>query len=378
MSVLDVKKGSLSCYVLIGVSLLGLVACKKQVKKSARPLPRIPVVEVIKENVTVKNRYPATVQGSDMCTVRSKISAYITAIHVEEGEWVRAGQRLFSLETDALDMQAKAAAASVQEAKIQVSSLKPLVEANVVSGVQLKTAEAKYRQAVRNYENIKAQIAYADVKSPIAGVVGRIPYKKGNLVSPSNALGLTTISDIDSVDVYFSMSEKTFLSFVEEMLGNDVKAKIATMPQVELIMANEQSFGEMGIIKSVSGDINRTTGSLRLKARFPNSHRLVRDGSSGQIIIPKVRMNTMVVPAMSVIEEQGKSYVYRVLPDSTIDKIAVKVGVAANRKIEILNILTEGDKIVALGQKKIKPNMKIIPVDGDMEMVTNAYQTVFK
>ena len=236
-----------------------VLSCKKEEEKKDGPKP-YPVVAVETKNVTGYDEYPASIKGVVNNDVRAKIQGYITQVLVDEGQYVTAGQPLFRLETNMLTENADAAKsgisaaqanvqaskAAVNAAQVEVNKLKPLVEKNIISNIQLQTAIANLakaqaqlsqaiasqQQASANYKSVQANINYSIIKAPISGVVGKLPLKIGSLVGPTDATPLTTISDTRSVFAYFSLNEKEYLDFLEKSYGATIPEKIKNLPMV--------------------------------------------------------------------------------------------------------------------------------------------------
>ncbi|MDX1784353.1 MAG: efflux RND transporter periplasmic adaptor subunit, partial [Aequorivita vladivostokensis] len=214
--------------------------------------PTLPVVSVPTKTVTAYTTYPASIEGIVNSQVNAKISGYITDVLVDEGQKVKKGQTLFRLETQTLSQDAAAARANVNAAQVEVDKLKPLVEKNIISNVQLETAKAKLQQAKSSYNSIAANIDYGNIKSPVDGYVGSINLRKGALVSPSSQVPMTTVSDISKVYAYFSMNEKEYLDFIQNAEGKTIEEKIKKLPKVRLVLANGSLYEEEGTIETIN------------------------------------------------------------------------------------------------------------------------------
>jgi membrane fusion protein (multidrug efflux system) len=371
------KKNHLQPIFTLSVFFLILSCGKKQVEQKAIPVLPYPVVKVIKQDITTYQNFPASIEGKVNSQVRPKVSGYIEEVLVTEGQLVKQGQPLFRLETQSLSQDANAAKANVNAAQVEVDKLKPLVEKNIISNVQLETAKAKLAQTKSAYNSIVANIDYANVKSPVDGVVGTINYRKGALVSAQDQLPLTNVSSIDEVFAYFSMNEKEFISFMAEAKGNTSKEKLEHFPDLKLKLANEQLYDETGKIETITGDINTQTGTITFRAKFNNEKGLLRNGSSGTILIPKTYTDAIVIPAESTFERQGKSFVYKVMGDSLIDK-PISILKDANRLFIVDKGLDVGEIILAKGLNKVSSGSKIKPIEKPLDSIINSFQTVFK
>lgn len=348
---------------------------EKAKAQAAGPAP-YPTVEVEKRSVEQVVSYPAAIEGVVNSQVRAKVSGYIQKVLVDEGEYVRQGQLLFDLETQSLSMDAEAAASRIRLAQVEVDKLEPLVARDIISPVQLETAKANLAQAESNYQSIRANISYSNIRSPIDGVVGTIPYRAGNLVSAQDAVPLTTVSRIDNVYAYFSMNEKDFITFLREREVESLDALAANMPPVQLQLADGSLYEYEGIIETISGSVDPSSGTVRFRATFPNPGGLLRNGSSGTVRLTKKLDNVLVVPAMSTFEQQGETFVYLVVNDSLRAKsIAV---LAETQGLTVLQGLNEGDEILAKGVGKVRPGTRIIPELTAIDSIVQSFDQVFK
>ena len=367
-------------YLGLIISIFILASCQnnKQRQQQDQGAMPYPVVQVPLKTVTGYTSYPVSIEGTITSAVRPKVSGYITAVLVDEGQKVSKGQTLFTIETQALTQDAGAAKANVNVAQVEVDKLRPLVEKEIISKIQLSTAEAKLAQAKANYNSIIANIAYATIKSPINGYAGAIPYREGALVSPADPTPLTTVSVTDEVYAFFSMNEKDYLDFIQNAQGNNLTEKINSFPKVGLELVNGSIYAHDGKIGTVTGQINPSTGTVSFRATFPNPNRLLANGSSGKIRIPKTFENVMVVPESATFEQQGRVYVYKVQGDT----LAVSAPIEVKDRVANLAIVTsginEGDKIVAKGVGKIRNNTPIVPQPMPFDSIANSLNVVFK
>ena len=311
------------------VLILVLAGCGNEGEsqaQTANPQAKpFPVTEVPQRTLTGYTTYPVKIEGIINSEVRAKVSGYITDVLVDEGQEVKKGQLLFKLETQSLNQDAAAAKANVNAAQVEVDKLKPLVEKNIISNVQLETAKAKLQQAQSSYNSVAANIGYANIKSPVDGYVGSIRLREGALVSPTSTQPLTTVSNISKVYAYFSMNETEYLDFLKEYEGEKVQDKINNMPEVELKLANGTTYSEKGKIETINSQVNENTGSISFRAVFDNPSRLLTNGNSGKIVIPKTYENVLIVPQESTFERQGKVLVYKVGANNKVTSSTLEI-----------------------------------------------------
>lgn len=367
--------------LIFGFSLL-LVSCgddkNAQQAQFAQQAPTLPVVSVPTKTVTAFASYPASIEGIVNSEVRAKISAYITDVMVDEGQKVKKGQTLFKLETQILNQDAAAARANVNAAQVEVDKLKPLVEKNIISNVQLETAKAKLQQAKSSYNGIAASIDFGNIKSPVDGFVGSINLRKGALVSPSSQIPMTTVADISKVYAYFSMNEKEYLDFMQNAEGKDVEEKIKKLPKVRLLLANGSLYEEEGTIETINSQVNANTGSISFRAVFDNPSRILTSGNSGKIQIPKVYTDAIVVPQEATFEQQGNIYVYKVGKDSTATSAKIGTSAIVGNLYVVTSGLENGDVIVARGANKLRGNSKINPQEMPFDSIAKPTETLFR
>ncbi|MBZ9730257.1 efflux RND transporter periplasmic adaptor subunit [Salegentibacter sp. JZCK2] len=348
-----------------------------QENQAKGPQP-FPVIEVPTRTVTGYTSYPTSIEGVVNSEVRAKVPGYITDVLIDAGAKVKKGQLLFKLETESLSGDAAAAKANVNAAKVEVEKLKPLVEKDIISPVQLETAKAQLAQAEANYNSIAANIDYANIKSPIDGQVGNINFRNGALVSPGDPTPLTTVSQTDEVYAFFSMNEKNFLSFMNTTEANTMEEKIENLPEINLVLANGMEFENKGTIETISGEINQQTGTVTFRAKFDNSNGLLRNGSSGTVRIPEVYEDAVIVPTLSTFEQQGKTFVYRVKDDSSLVASSIVILEEVNKVYVVKEGIEKGSIILAKGANKVKPGTKIQPQPITLDSIVNSFNTVFK
>ena len=373
--------------VLIGTATIG---CSKKEEAPQTVAPALDVVAATTKDVVGYTLFPATIQGKINNDVRAKIQGYIQEVYVHEGQVVSKGQPLFKLEANNLTETASAAKsgiavaqANVNVAQVEVDKLIPLVQKNIISNVQLETAKANLAsaksmlaQAKANFGSANANVDYSVVRAPISGIVGQLPLKKGSLVGPADQMVLTTIADISSVYAYFSMNEKEYFQFLNEAPGASLGEKIKNLPQVELELADGSIYSEKGKIETVSGQIDAATGTVQFRVAFTNPNKLLSNGNSGTIRLPKKYTNVLVVPEVASYEQQGKINVYKVVKDTVVSTV-VDVTARVDNMIIVKQGIKEGDVIVVSGVGSLKNKMAIKPKTANFDTIVNAVKPVF-
>ncbi len=364
---------------LVGIGLF-FASCgndKDQAQHAPQAMP-FPVVTVPSQTVIAYTTYPTSLEGIVNSEVRAKTSGYITHVLVDEGQKVKKGQTLFTLETQSLSQDAAAAKANVNAAQVEVDKLKPLVEKNIISNVQLETAKAKLAQAQSGYNSIAANIGYATIKSPVDGYVGAIPFREGALISPTSQVPLTTVADIDKIYAFFSLNEKAYLDFIEKNEGKTLEDKIKNLPKVRLILANGSLYDQEGTIETINSQVNPSTGTVSFRAVFDNPNHLLSSGYSGKIQLPRKYTDVTVVPTSSTYERQGITYVYKVQGDTLAISSSINVLDRVDNIIIVKDGIKPGDKIVAKGVGKLRDKTPIVPQLVEFDSIAKGLDKVFK
>ncbi|MGM9818176.1 MAG: efflux RND transporter periplasmic adaptor subunit [Paludibacteraceae bacterium] len=324
------------------------------------------VLSVGTSDVTLQSVYSASVRGKQDVEIRPQVSGLITAVHVTEGQRVRQGQPLFTLDQVAYRAALKTAQANVAAAQAEVdmaalayASKQTLYERAVVSEYELKTAQstltsaqAKLAQASAQMENAENDLSYTVVKSPANGVVGTLPYRVGALVGPSITTPLTSVSDNSEMYVYFSLSENQILTLTEQY-GSLAKA-VAAMPALGLRLSTGHLYKYAGRVESISGVIDRTTGCVSVRAVFPNDEGILLSGATGSVVYPYVLDAVIAIPQEATFELQDKKFVYKVV-DGKAE--ATQIGIYPindGTTYVVTSGLNYGDEIVAEGVGLIK------------------------
>ena len=326
-----------------------------------------PVVTAGTSSANMQTTYPASIKGVQDVEIRPKAQGFLTQINVKEGQTVSAGQVLFVIDNETYQAQVRQAQAAVNSAQQQVNTAqltydnsKQLHANKVIGDYELQTsantlesAKAGLAQAQAVLATAKEALSYCYVKSPAAGVVGTLPFKKGALVSGSNVL--TTVSNISSMEVYFSVTEKDAMRISQEGLS--------VFPPVKLQLADGTVYGHEGTVTKMSGVIDAATGSVQVIAVFSNPDKVLKSGGTGNIIIPRVNSSAIIIPQACVSEVQNKKFVYTLTDGNKVKYTEIKVDPQNDGNNYIVTEgLKAGDKYVTNGITKLNDGMEIVPI----------------
>ena len=327
------------------------------------------------QNADLQTTYPATIKGVQDVEIRPKVSGFITKLCVKEGQQVKAGQLLFVIDNVTYAAAVRQARAAVNAAKAQLNTARltynnsqKLFKNNVIGSYELQSsknamesAAAQLAQAEAAYVSAKQNLDFCFVSSPANGVVGDLPYRVGALVSASSQQPLTTVSNNSTMQVYFSMTEKDLLEKTKTAGG--IHAAISSYPAVKLQLADGSIYNHPGQVATVSGVIDPTTGSVSMRADFPNPERVLKSGASGSIVLPLIATSAVIVPQDAVVEVQDKHFVYVVGKDNKVKYTPVEINSQNDGKNYIITSgLHIGDRFVVNGVSSLQDGMEIKPL----------------
>lgn len=315
--------------------------------------------------------YSATIRGRQDIDIYPQVSGTIEKLCVTEGERVRRGQILFIIDQVPYKAALRTAVANVEAAKaglktaeLNFNSSKELYAQKVISQVNLETMENNYLTAKAQLSQAEAQeinarnnLSYTEVKSPSDGVVGSLPYRAGALVSASMPQPLTTVSDNSDMYVYFSMTENQLLALTRQY--GTMEEVLKNMPEVELRLNDNSIYDKKGKIESISGVIDRQTGTVTARVVFPNESRLLHSGASGTVMLPSTYKDCIVIPQGATVQIQDKAIVYKVVDGKAVSTLVTVSGINDGREYIVLDGLNAGDEIISEGAGLVREGTQV-------------------
>lgn len=353
--------------------LLPCAGCGKK-KPPPPPPPAVLTITVTPTNVPIFQEWIGTIDGSVNAQIRAQVTGYLLAQDYAEGSHVKKGDLLFQIDPRPFQAtldQAKAKLAQdqaqLENNRLDVQRYTPLAKDNAISQQQLDTAiqatasaEALVKADKAAIESAALNLGFTRITSPIDGLAGLAEAQIGNLVGPSTAVALTTVSAINPVRVYFQVNEQSYLSFWRQFIS--IKPTDPPPPLLELILSDGSVYPEKGKFAFADRQINVNTGTLQITSVFPNDQFLLRPGQYARIRVQtQVAKNTLVVPQRAVMELQG-SYELAVVGESNRITIAsVKVGRQVGTDWIIEEGLKPGSQVVVEGTQKAKADTVVTP-----------------
>lgn len=368
VSMITVNKKWLRLIGIVGCTVW-MASCKQATDAGVKP--SYAIMEVKAADKELSTSYSATIRGRQDIDIYPQVSGTIEKLCVTEGQTVRRGQLLFVIDQIPYRAALKTAVANVEAARaamataeLTYNSNKELYAQKVVSEFSLKTAENTYltakaqlTQAEAQEVNARNNLSYTEVKSPSDGVVGALPYRVGALVGANLPYPLTTVSDNSDMYVYFSMTENQLLALTRQYGSMDEALK--NMPEVELILNDNSVYNKKGVIESISGVIDRQTGTVMARVVFPNESRLLHSGASGTVVVPSIYKDCIAIPQGATVQMQDKVVVYKVVDGKAVSTLITVAGINDGREYVVLSGLQSGDEIISEGAGLVREGTQV-------------------
>ena len=366
------KKRAMTWAVAMATVIVGLNSCGYDEPKVVPT--SFETMTVKKSDIELPMKFSARMKGQNDVTITPQVSGQLMKIYVTEGQLVRRGQALFAIDSRNAQLELEAAQANLQAAQAQENSAKLEYESNknlfdkkIVSSYMLNNSQNAYKQAQAAVSQARAAVnrakvnlGFCTITSPVSGVIGEIPVRTGDQVSPLSEL--TMVSGNTSMYAEFSVTEAIVEAMVQEgVKASEVDKYIANLPEATFVMKNGTEYPHKGRVVSLTGVVNDATGSLTAKVSFPNPEGHLYSGIQGTIVMSFAEKGVMIIPQYSVVRLQDKAIVYKVKADSTATAIDVTTQDTGNGKDFIVTSgLKAGDVIVANGANNLMEGQQVL------------------
>ena len=379
------NKKTLVWAVVVCTAVGCLMSCGLDMPKETKT--SYETMTVKKQDLTVPVKFSAKLKGQADVTITPQVSGQLLQIRVSEGQQVRKGQVLFVIDSRNAQHELEAAQANLQaaranlqaaqaqenSAKLEYESNKNLFEKKIVSNYMLENSLNSYKQAQAAVSQARASITQAQsavnrakvnlgfctITAPVTGVIGEIPVRSGDQVSPASHL--TIVSGNTNMEAEFSLPESILEKALAAGYSTKVEDALKLFPDVSFVLKNGTEYEHKGRISSATGMVNATTGTIACKATFPNPNGLLYSGIQGTVVMPSSKKDVMVIPQAAVLRLQDKSLVYKIKADSTATAVTVTTQDAGNGQDFIVTSgLNVGDRIVTVGANNVQEGERVL------------------
>jgi len=348
--------------------LAALAGCTSKDEKPAPPPLGVTVTPVLKQDVEIRQEWVGTMLGNVDADIRPKVDGFLLQQVYSEGTYVTKGLPMFVLDSrqaQASVEQAKGklerARAALTQAEIDVKRYTPLVAQRAISQAELdkaqsteRAAKAEVDAAQATLDNANLNLGWTTVTSPISGIAGISKVGIGDLMTPTTVM--TTISNVDPINVDFSIAEQDYMRFQREKLGR------AAGRSLQLILGDGTVYAQRGRALLVNREVDTRTGTIQVRAEFPNPGNVLRPGQYARIrAVTEVRKGALVIPQRAIFELQGVNQVGVVGPDNKVTIKSVQLGPQLADVWIVESGLQAGDSVIVDGLQRVKNGMTVAP-----------------
>jgi membrane fusion protein (multidrug efflux system) len=294
--------------------------------------------------------YVCQIRAIQHIELRALEKGYLQEIFVDEGKYVKQGQRMFQIMPLLYQAEQQKAQAEANFAEIEYRNTKALADSNVVSPNELALAKAKMDKANAELSLAKVHLGFTDIRAPFSGIMDRFYARQGSLLDEGDLL--TVLADNSKMWVYFNVPEAEYLNYKMAIKGDSIM-------RVKLMMANQQLFDYPGIVETIEADFNNETGNIAFRATFPNPKALLRHGETGNVQMVVPYKGALMIPQKATFEVLEKKYVFVVDAENVCHQREINIAAEMPDLYVIKDGIGPEDKIMLEGIRKVRDNQKI-------------------
>ena len=352
--------------------MLTLTACEPPPPVEEQAV-RVVVTPAVQEDVTLFGNYVGHTRASKRVEVNPRVDGFLEEISFVEGSVVAEKSTLYRIDPapyqaalDRAEATLSSREAALAKARRDVARIKPLFEEDAASQLdyddaiaQVQQSEAAVQETLADLKNAQLELDYTELRAPISGLIGESGVDVGALIKASNSEPLTTVSQIDPIHVYFSMSALDYLNARRRVrsASEDQKATRegkAVEGAVTITLPDDSIYRYKGVVGFTDPQVNPKTGTFAIRAILPNPDRELLPGQYTRVRLPlEVRQNALLIPEESILIEQGGVYVYVVLPNKRVERRLIFTSALIGGKIIVEKGLDPGERIIIHGINKV-------------------------
>ncbi|MEM6820444.1 MAG: efflux RND transporter periplasmic adaptor subunit [Verrucomicrobiota bacterium] len=365
----------LKTYGGIGAALLLFCnACKQEAPPGPPPELVVTVAQPLKKSLMEWAEYTGRLDAADDVSVRARVSGYLESVHFEEGEYVKEGTLLFTIDQRPFKAEVNKAKASLAQAEASLSlaianleRAQMLILENAISRQDFDLRQSEAEQAAANVQAAEAELetreldlGFTKVKAPINGIAGERLATKGNLISGGSELAtvLTTVVPHAPIYVYFEIDEATILSFVRRVMNGELPGRgSGEESPVELQLSDEEGFPHKGTMDFVDNRLSEESATITARGKFANEDRFLTPGLFARVRIPASReYEAILIPDSAVGSLQSKKYVWTVSEKNEAQRKIIELGPLYEGLRIVRSGLTGNETLITKGIQMVRPN----------------------
>lgn len=355
------------------VVIVTLAGCEKKSETAPPPPPIVEVEEAVSTSVPLSIEFIGQLDSPQNVEVRARVEAFVDKVLFTEGTEVKQGDPLFALDKKPFQERLAAANGRLAEARAalnkyekDVARLAPLAQKQAIPEQDLDNAKASVEVGKASVLSARAQVesalidlGYCDMRAPISGLIGAKQVSVGELVGKGEPTLMAIISTLDPIWFYCNISETQYLR--SETHAKRIGKTIPDLP-VSLILGDGSTHPWKGKFVFIDRAVDVKTGTLRVRAEFPNTDKILRPGMFGRIRVDLgFQPNSILVPERAVTELQGKNFVWVIEAGDKATQRPVKVGEGIDGNLLILEGLKPGERFVVEGLQKVREGAPVQP-----------------
>lgn len=336
--------------MFLGMLVLLLhIGCESKKHKSKDETKYL-VSSPIRKDTSITKDYVCQIHSIRHIELRALEKGYLQHIYVDEGQHVKAGQRMFQIMPNVYQADLQKARAEAEVSQIEYKNTQLLADGKVVSANELAMAKAQYDRAKAEVTLAETHLGFTDIRAPFGGIMDHLYVREGSLLDEGELL--TTLSDNSKMWVYFNVPEAEYLDYI-------MSSKKDSKQEVALLMANNKKFNQPGFVETIEGEFNNETGTIAFRATFPNPDGILRHGETGSILIKVLLPEALLIPQKATFEVLDKKFVFVIDKDDNVQQREIVVGAELPHLFVVEEGLAEEDKVLLEGIRMVRNGEKI-------------------
>ena len=377
------------CTATAALWMLATLAFPAPAQAQAPPAITVSVAEPLAKRITQWDEYSGRFEAVETVEVRPRVTGFVEKVHFKDGQLVKAGDLLFSLEPRSFEITVESAEAEVGRTTVQVQlqeseveRVTPLVRTGAASKRDLDTrsanlaiAQAQRQSALAGLKAAKLNLEWTKVRAPISGRISDRKVDVGNLVTggTAGATQLTTIVSLDPIHFLFDVSESDFLRYSRLLLSGERTSSRDAPNPVLIRLSDETSWPHTGKMDFVDNQLNARSGTWRGRAVVDNTNQLLQPGLFGRLQLWGGEIDALLIPDAAVVSDQARKIVFVVGPDNIVKPAPVNLGPLIDGLRVVRDGLGAKDRIVVEGiaNPMVRPGAKVVPQVGEIKAAPN-------
>lgn len=338
---------------IIIVTIVALLSgCEHNEHRSHENVLKLEVTHPQKQDTHLVQEYVSQIKAIQHIELRALEKGYLEHTFVDEGQRVDKGQPMFKLMPNIYQAELNHALAEADIARIEYENTKSLFERDIISANELAIAKAQLQKAQAEVDLAKTHLNFTDIRAPFTGRMDHLEVRTGSLVDEGELL--TTLSDLSTMWVYFNVPEAEYLDYV-------MSAKERINQSVNLKLANGKIYPLPGIIDAVEADFDNHTGTIEMRASFPNPEQVLRHGQTGKVLLNVPYDDALLIPQKATFQILDQTFVYVVNEDDKLEQRRISIAAELPHLFIVEGGLTESDTILLEGLRRVKDGQHISP-----------------